>query len=163
VITPDRLASWRRKATPELLAACDEIERLQAKVTERGEALAKYQQACGDHQRNSFAAREDTQAALAALASVESQRDIARDAAVALEQENARLREQPKLTDKDYTAAIEKLALVFEDNADELVELLETVRLDEVIHDDHATGACRGCLGWRIADGVTRAVNGGES
>lgn len=75
---------------PALLA---EVERLQVAVTERGEALAKYQQACGDHQRNTFAAREDTQAALAALASVEADRDRARDIAVALEQQLAEIKD----------------------------------------------------------------------
>jgi hypothetical protein len=39
MIGPDRLASWRRKATPELLEACNEIERLHTGLTSALDAL----------------------------------------------------------------------------------------------------------------------------
>lgn len=107
MLTPDQLAEIKRRilldpaddintfarhVNEDVRALLAEVERLQVALGERGQALAKYQQACGDHQRNAFAARGDTQAALAALTSAVADRDRAREIAVALEQENARVR-----------------------------------------------------------------------
>ena len=71
----------------------------------------------------------------------------------------------PELTDEDYDAAIERLGKVYGSNADELIELLETVRDEEIVHttDNEAQECvddCVGCLTWRIADSVTYAVVG---
>jgi hypothetical protein len=87
MITPDRLASWRRMASHEddlvgeaLLAACDEIESLQAEVAsaQRRSEISGAGLALAHRQQTEHLA----------------DRDRAREIAVALEQENARQAEQ---------------------------------------------------------------------
>jgi hypothetical protein len=94
MITPDRLASWRRKATPELLAACNEIEELQRLAENNGRAAVAHRAGEDILQQNIDALVAEKDVLLAKFVEAEAARDLARDAAVALEQENARLREQ---------------------------------------------------------------------
>jgi hypothetical protein len=69
-------------------------------------------------------------------------------------------------TEKEFTSAIEKLDEVYGSTAEELIELIETVRDEETVHTTEARDAfvhtddCTGCLTERIADAVTRAVTG---
>jgi hypothetical protein len=70
-------------------------------------------------------------------------------------------------TEGEYTDAIEKLDDAYGGDASQLMEMLEDVRNDVILHDTELAGEryecrhdCKGCLTERIADAVTRAVNG---
>lgn len=69
-------------------------------------------------------------------------------------------------TEGEYTDAINTLEAVYGSDARELVEMLEDVRNDIILHDARSFPEtecledCKGCLTERIADAVTRAVNG---
>jgi hypothetical protein len=97
VITPDRLASWRRKATPELLDACNEIEQLQAKVDRTVEQASNH---IGDVLRR--------------LVDAEAARDLARDAAVALEQQLAEIKRLAYIGGQDDASIRRWIIGVFE-------------------------------------------------
>lgn len=75
-------------------------------------------------------------------------------------------------TEEEYDAAVETLVRVYRGDADELISMIETTRDEEIVHDSMVTGGdvhgptiecaegCVGCMTERIADAVTRAVNG---
>jgi hypothetical protein len=78
-----------------------------------------------------------------------------------------RLTERPELTDEDYTAAIEKIDAVYGQPAAELMELIESVRDEEIVHfasleTGRCVEDCAGCLAERIGDAIARTVNGGD-
>jgi hypothetical protein len=113
MIAPDRLASWRRKATPELLAACDEIEELQAEVRRLKafqENTNRYNQAEAD--------RRDVWAKtfIGQLTEAEAARDLARDAAVALEQQLAEIKRLAYIGGQSDSIVRRCIIGVFEDD-----------------------------------------------
>lgn len=75
-------------------------------------------------------------------------------------------------TEGEYTDAINTLNKIYGYDADQLVSMIETARDDVMFHDKQVTGGtirgatvectedCVGCMTGRIADAVTRAVNG---
>ena len=72
------------------------------------------------------------------------------------------------LTDEQYDAAINRLIAVYSGDAEAFVSVIETVRDEETIHQvdpdtGRCTSDCMGCFTERLADGITRAVNGGEA
>jgi hypothetical protein len=93
----------------------------------------------------------------------------AREDIPALLAEVKQLREQVRvvrLVGEDYNAAIEQLHLVYGPDAEPFISVIETVRDEEIFHEgphQEFTDGCVGCLTWRIADALTRAVNGGEA
>lgn len=75
-------------------------------------------------------------------------------------------------TNGEMTDAVETLVRVYRGDADELVGMIEAVRDEEIVHDTEVTGSdahgpiytctedCVGCMTIRVADAVTRVVNG---
>jgi predicted nucleic acid-binding Zn-ribbon protein len=121
MITPDRIEAWRRTAaigattgSPSgnaLLDACDEIKELQAKVDRTVQQATDH---IGD--------------ALRRLDEAEADRDRARDAAVALEQENAQLQDVLNATDQIELSTRKDVAqardAVYEGRSGEALDML---------------------------------------
>jgi hypothetical protein len=70
-------------------------------------------------------------------------------------------------TEAEYDATIEKLDDAYGGDASQLMEMLEDVRNDMILHDAKPSGShrpcledCMGCLTERIADVIVRTVNG---
>jgi len=76
------------------------------------------------------------------------------------------LRDPAELGDEDYNAAIEALIAIYSRDAEAFVSVIETARDEEAVHttDNEASECvddCLGCFTERLADGITRTVNGG--
>lgn len=71
-------------------------------------------------------------------------------------------RTRAELTAEDYTKAIETLRDLYRDDADAFIELIETVRADEVLHSTEVDGRFVGCFTKHLVDITARAALGGE-